>query len=541
MIMSTSCPLRSPRLKVAHHRRKEKPRKKKKVKQRMVMREEEKEDESWFVERMVSGSIASTVGLVENCLFVSAVLLNIATFAFANGSTGTWVRAWVRLHDDQGESPLVVANILALGTFGTIKQFWVSGAKITAILTGATAGGFPYFLLVLILATWFSPMKNRSIIAGTLLQAVRFEHSLTFAAILLCVALKTDVPIGNLADIKLRAVFGWGLVAFEIATLLSFGIVLWLIKRSSKQVKTIEEKPCVFSEVEVSFRQRDDFEEEGSEKKDDDLLVEADEESAVSLDTKILSSPNSLHYEDASSIAWRLSRQSLKWYSLFLLSAAANVVFAVCGIFVPSARFTVRELAVLVVETKRRHFSVYKVLRAINGSTRRKSLKAFWCIWLGTFVIVLPIFTTLSLFVLLITPLTKEKRTRLFFFTRRCHALASADVFFIVLANFAKNVNIISDWIINDQAPKICHAVDHITHYDGCMKIDGSTLRGFWFLGAHCIFNNLLFLLLYLLVYRSDLYASIRKRIPSLLPSPASYQESVESSSSSRRGRPDLF
>ena len=430
----------------------------------------------------MSSSLAMLTSLEMNCVFVTLVLVNVAVFVFSNGSTGTWVRVWLRLRSDEDDHPPYEANIFTLGTFSTIKDFWKSGAKVTAVLTGITSGGLPYFLLVIALALWFVPLgaTKRGIAAGFLLQAVRFEHMLTLAAILLCVALKTDVPLSDLAHLKLRTIFGWGTFAFEIGNLFSYAIVVLL------------------NAVHKS-------------RKDDEKAVD---DAALAM-ASAGAEPPQLQFEGRKILAARLGET---WKAVaFGFLTVLNVALVVTGVTVPAIRFTVREIATLVVQTTRREFSVLKIIEAFNGSTRRAESKGVWCSWLGILCMGVPIIAAVFLFVLVCVPMGRTSRTRLFIAALHCHALASADVVFIVIANFATEVAIISDWIINEQAKYVCDAIHDYTKYDGCMKVTGFTLPGFWCLGASTILQNLLYFLLYLVVFRDSLYPGVQAYVPDLL------------------------
>mmetsp|Transcript_11621 Transcript_11621/g.38207 ORF Transcript_11621/g.38207 Transcript_11621/m.38207 type:complete len:491 (+) Transcript_11621:859-2331(+) len=420
------------------------------------------------MESVLEGSLAMRRSLLTSCAFVMCVLGNVALFAFANRSTGTWVRVWLRLRHDEDEYTPYEANIFTLGTFSTIDDFWRSGAKSTAVLTGIAAGALPYVVLLAVLVLWFLPTSffggasttnRRSLCSAVLLHVVRAEHMLTMAAVLLCVALKTDIPLGDLVDVKLRTIFGWGTFAFEIATLVSYAIVLWL-------------------KVEASYEEEDLTTTGGNTNK--------------------------------SVMAQQHNR---RFPVLAKVLAVANVAACVCGLVIPAIRFTVREIAEELVQSKRREFSILHIAEALNGSTRRKESKGFWDAWLATFCLGLPLLASLCLVVLFFLGGKKKTKTPprwLFVMALHCHALASADVLFVVMADFAENVAVISDWIVNEQAKHVCDAIHDATKYDGCMKVTGLPLSGFWCLATYTVLNNALFLYLYLVLFQDSLWPSLQ-------------------------------
>mmetsp|Transcript_3944 Transcript_3944/g.5529 ORF Transcript_3944/g.5529 Transcript_3944/m.5529 type:complete len:305 (-) Transcript_3944:70-984(-) len=216
--------------------------------------------------------------------------------------------------------------------------------------------------------------------------------------------------------------------------------------------------------------------------------------------------PNRLHRNSQS----RLLLPMIKHKFILSILAVANIFITMFALVFPSIRFTVRDLAKDFVQVKRRRFSILGTVMAINGSTRRAEAKAFWCSWLGIFCVALPFLSALYFFIVLLLP-TKNFRFRLFFFALHGHALASADVWFIVLANFAKNIDIISKWIVNDQAEHLCDQIKADTRFDGCMEVTGFPLHGFWWLGAHTILNNALHIILYCAIYPYHTPPRIRK------------------------------
>lgn len=175
-----------------------------------------------------------------------------------------------------------------------------------------------------------------------------------------------------------------------------------------------------------------------------------------------------------------------------------------------------RELASDLVKAKVRRFSVSGIVIALAGSTRRAEAKAFWTIWLAAICIVIPIASTLALVALFLLRLAPRTRSMLFVAALHLHATSSADVLFVVIANIAQSIRLISSWIVNDQAKDICHAVDKHSRYDGCAVVTGFPLRGFGWLAAHTLLNNALFALLYAVVYHDRLHPKVAALLPGL-------------------------
>lgn len=423
-------------------------------------------------------SLAAVWGPTRTGMLCLGVLLTTAGFIFANRSTGTWVRVWLRIDTD--DDPVFEANIFTLSTWSTVHDFWRSGARSTALVTGITAGALPYAVLALILATWWCPFddpKRRSIMAACLLQLVRLEHMLTMAAILLCVALKTDVPLHG-PDLRLRTIFGWGTFAFEMANCCCYGLALALCQASGDP-----------EQASVGRR------------------------------------PRSLRYAGAEPILIRLKFKRPRLLRLVLF---ANCAIAVVSLTVPCIRFTMRELASDLVKTKVRRFSVIGIVQALAGSTRRAEAKAFWTIWLAAICIVIPVASTLALVALFLLRLAPRTRSMLFIVALHLHATSSADVLFVVIANIAQSISLISSWIVNDQAKDICKTVEKDTRYDGCAVVSGFPLPGFAWLAAHTLLNNALFALLFALVYHDRLHPTVAALVPAL-PLPDDLMDDRES------------
>ena len=89
------------------------------------------------------------------------------------------------------DADAVAAMTRDLEPWSTLRNFWNAGAHATALVTGACTGGLPYAQLLAYLYVWFRPLDAaaRGALCGALVQTVRAQHMLTFAAILLCVAL----------------------------------------------------------------------------------------------------------------------------------------------------------------------------------------------------------------------------------------------------------------------------------------------------------------------------------------------------------------
>lgn len=365
------------------------------------------------------------------------LLVACAGFIWANKSTGTWVRVWLR--DDADDDPPVEANIFTLSTWSTVRDFWRSGAKSTAVVTGITAGALPYVVLGLIGLVWWLLPQTRT--AASIFHLVRFEHVLTMAAILLCVALKTDIPLSQ-SVLKVRTVFGWGTFGFELANCLSYLLAL-------------------------SIRPR----------------------------RRLVAFPRT-------SIATHAG-----FFAPALIASLFNVLVCILALALPSARFTVRELASDYVSARVRRFSVVDIVFALAGSTRRAEAKAFWTIWLAALCVVIPVASTIAVALVLVVPLHR-RGPAVFFAVEHLHATASADVLFVVLANISQNIGRISSWIVNDQAKDVCDAVKHRTRYDGCALVTGYPLQGFGWLAAHAFLNNALHFALYARIDRLRLEES---------------------------------
>ena len=83
-------------------------------------------------------------GAAETALFLAACAATGATVAFAQRSTGSWVRLTISAGGDQ----VLRSNVFVLTSLSAIKDFWVSGAKPVAIISGAATGALPYAQLL---------------------------------------------------------------------------------------------------------------------------------------------------------------------------------------------------------------------------------------------------------------------------------------------------------------------------------------------------------------------------------------------------------
>ncbi|KAJ1460442.1 hypothetical protein M885DRAFT_509423 [Pelagophyceae sp. CCMP2097] len=405
---------------------------------------------------------------------------NASLILFANRSTGSWVRAEVDASGADG--PVAVANIFQLGTFSTARDFYKSGAHATAVVTGLCTGAMPYAQMAAYALAWFVPLRphRRGWALSALLLFVRWQRMLTMAALLLAVALKIDVDVG-VAKISVKSIFGWGTFAFELANCASYAVAVSL---------------CALHDQDALNR-------------GETMTMGA-----------VGNAPKALAFEERESVAYRLyARKAGGCAKLAGVAAvfAGYVAITVFALLRNAIRFTVRGVAANLVKERRRRFSVFKMALALAGSTDRLESKVVWTWWLGALTLAAPVLAALALTFLFLLPLAPRWRALVYVAALHLHCVASADVLWVVLAEFTADVGVISDWIINGQAPVLCEKkIPSDTKYSGCAVVTGYGLSGLFALAGYTAMNLGLFFYVFATLHRQALPAALQRCVPQL-------------------------
>mmetsp|Transcript_21431 Transcript_21431/g.64076 ORF Transcript_21431/g.64076 Transcript_21431/m.64076 type:complete len:437 (-) Transcript_21431:63-1373(-) len=406
----------------------------------------------------------------ETITFLALLVCTVSTAVWAQTSTGTWVRLTIKIGRDQ----LLRANVYILTTFSAINEFWASGAKPVAIITGAGTGALPYAQLLAYAGAWLLPLgpSLRAWLCAGFVQLVRVQHMLTMAAMLLVVALKVDAPLPDLdAAARVRVVMGWGCFGFELANFTAYGLALWLAAAHARSGPRI---------------------------------------------LALGGAPESLTYEGRAPLFRRVGAR--------LGSALVLVPLLVIGpaLFAPVVRFSMHELGRQFVAKKERDFSVYRLAAAFSGSTRRAASRVIWTAWMALFLMIFDLLAALSLAALWFCPLGPRGRRRAAVAACHFHALAAADVLAVVVGQIAAYIPYISSWIIDAMVPDgLCDTVEQKTRFGGCAVVEGRYLWGVGFLGAYAAAKNLAFFYVFAILYREALPRRMRACVPELPAAPA--------------------
>ena len=442
-------------------------------------------------------SLAASRSPRETAAFLVAVAAVGGLCCWGQGSTGTWVRLAVAVGDHEA----LTADIFQLSTWSTLRNFWNAGAHATALVTGACTGGLPYAQLLAYLYVWFRPLDAaaRGALCGALVQTVRAQHMLTFAAILLCVALYIDAPNPATGlDVEVEVVFGFGVLGFELANLGSYALAAALARAhaAGAPAKPPGEAPLLGNDFDGDDARR----------------------MASAFETpRALAFDGTASISNACTASTRAQRAALAAGRALIV---ANVALVWLALTRPALRFTTRGLASKFMDRTRSRVGVVDVAKKIDGATRGLRSKRLWTAWTLTVCVLLDVAADLALALVFFAPLPPVVRRRLFSATLHLHALASADVLWVVLANFAQNITVISAWIIDLNAERLCAAVERLTRFAGCMEETGAVLPGFWVLGCYAVVHNAAFLFVMALAYRGSLPPWVRRRLPRLAAGP---------------------
>ena len=80
----------------------------------------------------------------ETACFLAAAVATGATVGYAQRSTGSWVRLTIAA----GRDEVLRSNVFVITSLSAINDFWVSGARPVAVVTGAATGALPYAQLL---------------------------------------------------------------------------------------------------------------------------------------------------------------------------------------------------------------------------------------------------------------------------------------------------------------------------------------------------------------------------------------------------------
>lgn len=351
-------------------------------------------------------SLAASRSRRETAAFLVAVAAVGGLCCWGQGSTGTWVRLAVAV----GDYEALTADIFQLSTWSTLRNFWNAGAHATALVTGACTGGLPYAQLLAYLYVWFRPLDAaaRGALCGALVQTVRAQHMLTFAAILLCVALYIDAPNPATGlDVEVEVVFGFGVLGFEVANLGSYALAAALARAHAAGASVSKppgEAPLLGNDFDGDDARR----------------------MASAFET-----PRALAFDGTASISNTCTASTRAQRAALAAGRAlvvANVALVWLALTRPALRFTTRGLASKFMDRTRSRVGVVDVARKIDGATRGLRSKRLWTAWTLTVCVLLDVAADLALALVFFAPLPPVVRRRLFSATLHLHALASADV-----------------------------------------------------------------------------------------------------------------
>ena len=327
----------------------------------------------------------------------------------------------------------------------------------------------PYAFTLAFLGVWFArqcPLRRGFVIAF-LMQSTKWTRMLTFAAVLLCLGLKTDARLSDLnAKVELRTVLSYGNFSFEATCVGAFLVTAFL-----------------------SFCHH--------------LMHPA----PTALDL-------AAHRGDAAPRAFAsraLDAAARRQRALALVGAVANAALLPFSLSLPIIRFTVRYNAGHYVKRPVIAFSVWQMMTHVHTSTLGAGSQVAFTVFLALLCVALPAAAALGLLVLWSLPLRPRAQQLLFDVLRHAQAWSSVEVrvsafartpyrrddvtrppppppvdpsqvLWVVLSNFATQVSLISVWIVNDTAEQACDAIAEITGTDGCYEVTGKPLLGFYVL-----------------------------------------------------------
>merc|ERR1712146_130583 len=101
-------------------------------------------------------------------------------------------------------------------------------------------------------------------------------------------------------------------------------------------------------------------------------------------------------------------------------------------------------------------------------STIGTGSQAVFTAFMALLCVALPCLIAAGLLVLWWVPLRPREQQFLYDVVRHAHAWSSIEVLWLVVSNFASQVNMISVWIVEDTAKDLCDKVADLTGEDGC-------------------------------------------------------------------------
>ena len=417
-----------------------------------------------------SDRMADEFSAPVSAAFAAFVASMVAGYVWTNLSTGTYTRLLVYLGD--ARDLIVDQVIFTFTSFGSVHLFWQSDARATAILTGVCGGAMPYAFTLAFLGVWFArqcPLRRGFVIAF-LMQTTKWTRMLTFAAVLLCLGLKTDARLSDLnAKVELRTVLSYGNFSFEATCVGAFLVMAFL----SFCHHLMHPAPTAL-----------------------DLAAHRGDTAPRAFASRVL---------DAAARRQR---------ALALVGVVANAALLPFSLSLEIIRFTVRYNAGHYVKRPVIAFSTWQMMTHVHTSTLGEGSQVAFTAFLAVLCVALPVAAALGMLALWSLPLRPRAQQLLFDVVRHAQAWSSIEVLWVVLSNFATQVSLISVWIVNDTAEQACDAIADLTGTDGCYEVTGKPLLGFYVLALALALQNALFFYTGSLVHRPELLkliANVRK------------------------------